>query len=149
MNRIDELRNDPDLSTMIALGKDVYFIHWSDGSGGFYDRDKNKVSPELTNYDFITEFTKLGELDGHSYYAFIARDYAWYYHDTICTIINEKAQRVEFKNRNIVAFSEMHKLQQQFAKLQQLSEVYKSQGSRHKASEQLVVQNWNKNRIKR
>lgn len=135
---IEKMAKDPDVNRITPLSRDLYFVRFQDASARLYTKFGDHVRSSIDNYEFITDFKRLGDLDGRAYFAFKGRDYSCS-EQNCYEILNERGKDVHFKNPRFSGFEQFPQVQEAFGKLQQLSAVFKEQHSVHTASEQLIT----------
>ena len=67
---LENKKQSPDFYRCVQMGQNCYFLQWQDGSGGIYNAEGKPINSPMRDHDVISNFTKLGELDGVHYCAF-------------------------------------------------------------------------------
>ena len=136
---LENKKQSPDFYRCEQMGQNCYFLQWQDGSGGIYNAEGKPINSPMRDHDVISNFTKLGELDGVHYCAFEGLSFGGP-NDRYVTMMNERGQQVWFKDpRECQCFGKMETTKQAFQKLQALSQEYKANHSSRQATEQLQI----------
>ena len=106
---LDIKKQSPDFYRCEQMGQNCYFLQWQDGSGGLYNAEGKPINGPMRDHDVISNFTKLGELDGVHYCAFEGLSFGGP-SDRHVTMMNERGSRSGSKTRENAGASGKWKL---------------------------------------